>query len=110
MIIDSSSNVGCSSGRVLPIVNATDYRAPVELSSPPSLHQVVSDESRHSYPRDVSRERHPTAALDTNELVTSRLEASINFHLRPKRARSEGMEPYSTNTKRWKAPTGRDNS
>jgi hypothetical protein len=111
MIIDSSSKVGCSSGRVLPIVcNATDNRAPVELSSPPSLHQVVSDESRHSDTRDVSRERHPTAALVTNELVTSRLEASINIHLRPKRARSEGMEPYSTNTKRWKAPVERDNS
>jgi hypothetical protein len=108
--LDSSSKVECSDGRVVDdVCHVICNRAIVELSSPPSLNQLVSDETRHSDSRDVSGERNPTAVFVPNDLVTSRSEIATNVHLRPKRARSEDMEPYSTTTKRRRAPEERDN-
>ena len=108
MQLASNSDGGFRIGPVMHVGCHTNNNiANVELSSPPSLHHLVSDETRHSDTRDVSRECNPTAAFDTNELVMSRSEEANNDHLRPKRARSEGStEPHSTRVKRQRRQQG----
>ena len=108
MQLVSNNEVGFRIGPVMQVGCHTNNNiANVELSSPPSLHHLVSDETRHSDTRDVSRECNPTAAFDTNELVMSRSEEANNDHLRPKRARSEGStEPHNIPVKRQRRQQG----
>jgi hypothetical protein len=79
----SDSDVSFRTG--LEMQTRCDNLEPVELSSPLSLHHMVREESRHSNTRDDCDTTYylsNTAALEPNELVSSRLEIAQPGDLR----------------------------
>jgi hypothetical protein len=93
----SSSDVSFRTG--LEMQTRCDNLEPVELSSPLSLHHMVREESRHSNTRDDCDTTYylsNTAALEPNELVSSRLEIAELRDFRLSEARSPLQPTHAT--------------